>query len=61
MPSHNHGVYGPVGGPGGSAAGTSDSIVTGNRGGSGGHTHPFSGTAINLAVQYVDVILCSKN
>jgi hypothetical protein len=61
MPSHNHGVYGPVGGPGGSAAGTSDSIVTGNRGGSGGHTHPFSGTAINLAVQYVDVILCSKD
>ena len=61
MPSHNHGVFGPVGGPGGSAAGTSDSIVTGNRGGSGGHTHPFSGTAINLAVQYVDVILCSKN
>jgi hypothetical protein len=61
MPSHNHGVFGPVGGPGGSAAGTSDSIVTGNRGGSGGHTHPFSGTAINLAVQYVDVILCSKD
>jgi hypothetical protein len=61
MPSHNHGVSGPVGGPGGSAAGTDDGTVTGNRGGSGGHTHPFSGTAINLAVQYVDVILCSKD
>ena len=61
MPSHNHGVYGVVGGPGGSAAGPSDAILTGNRGGSGGHIHPFSGTAINLAVQYVDVILCSKD
>ena len=61
MPSHNHGVYGIVGGPGGSVAGPSDAAVTGNRGGSGGHTHPFSGTAINLAVQYVDVILCSKD
>lgn len=33
-------------------------------GGSGSHTHSggtFTGTAINLAVQYIDVILCSKN
>jgi len=49
---------------------------TGNAGGGGSHTHPgsggqhahpvsapasFSGTAINLAVQYVDVILATKN
>ena len=30
-------------------------------GGGGAHTHSFSGTAINLAVQYVDVILAVKN
>lgn len=30
-------------------------------GGGGSHTHSFSGTAINLAVQYVDNILCQKN
>lgn len=30
-------------------------------GGGGSHTHTFTGTAINLAVQYVDVILASKN
>lgn len=30
-------------------------------GGGGSHNHTFSGTAINLAVQYVDVIRASKN
>lgn len=30
-------------------------------GGGGSHTHSFTGTAINLAVQYVDVILATKN
>jgi hypothetical protein len=30
-------------------------------GGDGSHTHSFTGTAINLAVQYVDLILASKN
>jgi hypothetical protein len=25
------------------------------------HNHTFTGTAINLAVQYIDVIICSKN
>jgi hypothetical protein len=30
-------------------------------GGGGSHNHSFSGTAINLAVQYVDVIRASKN
>lgn len=30
-------------------------------GGGGSHTHSFTGTAINLAVQYVDNILCTKN
>ena len=45
-------------------------IQTSAAGGGGSHTHPFSfssgtagfsGTAINLAVQYVDVILATKN
>ena len=49
------------------------SATTGNVGSNGAHNHPgsgnassnasssFSGTAINMAVQYVDVIQCSKN
>ena len=35
-----------------------------NTGGGGSHTHPggsFTGTAINLAVQYVDVIIATKS
>lgn len=32
-----------------------------NTGGGGSHDHTFTGTAINLAVQYVDNILCQKN
>jgi hypothetical protein len=47
---------------------------TGNAGGNGAHNHPFSGsqhnhpvsatfsgTALNFAVAYVDIIICSKN
>jgi hypothetical protein len=35
---------------------------TSSAAGSGGaHNHSFSGTAINLAVQYVDVIIATKN
>jgi hypothetical protein len=34
---------------------------TASTGGGGSHTHSFSGTAINLAVQYVDVIRATKN
>jgi len=44
------------------------SATTGSTGGDGAHTHPFtastaafSGTALDFAVQYVDVIICSKN
>jgi hypothetical protein len=32
-----------------------------NTGDSGSHSHGFTGTAINLAVQYVDVIIASKD
>ena len=34
---------------------------TGNAGSDGAHNHSFSGTAINLAVKYVDVIVATKN
>jgi len=41
---------------------------TGSTGGGGSHSHPFtvgsasfSGTALDFAVQYVDIIICSKN
>lgn len=58
-----------------STGGTTSSAVTGitvgtttttstsinNTGGGGGHTHGFSAPNINLAVQYVDVIIATKN
>jgi hypothetical protein len=46
------------------------SVDTGTTGGGGSHTHPFSfssgsasftGTALNLAVKYVDLIIAQKN
>jgi hypothetical protein len=46
------------------ATGTGNAVITttiGNTGGDGGHTHSFTGTAINLAVQYVDVIIATKD
>jgi hypothetical protein len=75
IPSHSHtfgaspfGVYVPTSGPV-TLATVSD---TGNTGGGGSHTHPFSfssgsalssftGSAINLAVKYVDLIIAQKN
>jgi len=38
--------------------GSSDTASTG---GGGSHNHTFTGTAINLAVQYINMILASKN
>ena len=67
MPSHDHRVkYGASGGTGGvyvqeySYAGTTFPAITAT-GGGGSHDHTFTGTAINLAVKYVDVIFASKN
>jgi hypothetical protein len=34
---------------------------TGSTGSDGAHNHSFTGTAINLAVQYVDTIIATKN
>jgi len=73
IPSHNHSAATVGGGinAGGSPGGpTAASGNTGNTGGGGSHTHPFSfssgsgtftGNAINLAVQYVDVIRATKD
>jgi hypothetical protein len=55
---------------GGNSPNSSGPASTGNAGGGGSHDHPFSfssgsasftGSAINLAVKYVDVIRASKN
>jgi hypothetical protein len=77
MPSHSHSHtfgsrYGSsntnvfdangnvTGGPIFNATGpTSPSI--GSTGSDGAHNHTFTGTAINLAVQYVDVIIATKD
>lgn len=64
IPSHSHTVY--YGGscgygyPASSGAGTLSSS-SGATGGGGSHNHSFSGTAINLAVKYVDVIRATKD
>lgn len=72
IPSHNHSVpirinqYGGAGSSYIDAYGGASQIDTGNTGGGQGHTHAnstgtFSGTAINLDVQYVDIIIATKN
>lgn len=74
IPSHTHSITlndaslsaSGIGKAGGTTTG---STSTGSAGGGGSHTHSltgsatgaFTGNAINLAVQYVDVILASKN
>ncbi len=66
IPNHSHGLPGYVsidgGGSFGNPAGSSN-IYSSTFGAGGGqpHTHSFTGTAINLAVQYVDVIMASKD
>lgn len=40
---------------------TTISGQTGITGGDTGHTHPFVGTAMDFAVQYVDSIICNKD
>jgi hypothetical protein len=66
MPAHTHSYSAPSGavlaGSGaGAAVATSVGSVTGSEGSGATHTHSFTGTAINLAVQYVDVIIAVKN
>jgi hypothetical protein len=40
---------------------TGISVSNANNGSSNSHNHSFTGTAINLAVQYVDVIIATKD
>jgi hypothetical protein len=70
LASHTHTVYGGEGGqPGLSPATASPSNSTGSTGGNASHTHSFSGSgsgsgtssAVTLNVQYIDIILASKN
>lgn len=74
IPSHNHqlnhtgtGSENSIQQGGGSLPTTASNIISGAAGGGGAHNHGFSGsgtftgTAINLAVQYVDVIIATKN
>jgi hypothetical protein len=70
MPSHAHNANWSTSGAQGTDTGR---FVTGanlggsaagyiaNEGGGGSHNHTFSGTAINLAVSYVDLIIASAN
>lgn len=65
MPSHNHtiSVY-ETGTTGGVTMGNANfvqNLGTSSAGGNGSHNHSFTGTAINLAVQYVDVIIATKD
>lgn len=53
-------VAGPAG-ISGAPGGTENVSVTGTSGSGGSHTHTFSGTNIDLSVQYVDIILASKD
>jgi hypothetical protein len=67
IPSHTHvigfeasactGPFFPSFGPGDNSTPRS----SGATGGGGAHNHSFTGTAINLAVQYVDLIIASAN
>jgi len=71
IPAHTHSINGyrityQSGGAVGdqffnTGAGTTSYTTDNNTGGGGSHTHTFTGTAINLAVQYVDVIIATKD
>ena len=66
MPSHTHNTYLFSGSSSGINGNNADTGLTqGNpttaTGGGGSHNHSFTGTAINLAVQYVDAIIATKD
>jgi len=71
IPSHTHthrgyvtvkgGSAWPNSGGGGGATISNSGLTTTATGGGGSHNHSFSANAINLAVQYVDVIIATKN
>ncbi len=64
--THNFNVYATSGGgvnPGGGTGAnvTGTPSTNSGTGGGGSHTHAFTGTAIDLAVQYIDMIIASKD
>jgi hypothetical protein len=67
IPSHSHSVRGSVASSGSAVfgAGNTAGTNTANAGGGGSHTHSgsssFSGSAINLDVAYLNVIVCTKD
>jgi len=67
MPSHTHnagsGAAAAPGGKGSFTARQTDTLspATSATGGGGSHSHSFTGTAINLAVKYVDAIIAAKD
>lgn len=63
-PIHNHDIRGPTVASGSDqfSAGNTSGTGSGNYGGGGSHTHSFSDTyTLNLDVQFVDVIICTKD
>lgn len=68
FPAHTHTMAMASNGRGGGACANQrlssnggGGFTTSSTGGGLGHSHTFTGTAINLAVQYVDVIIATKN
>ena len=66
IPSHSHTMILLIGNDGGTGGGfnhpqSRTNTSTGPTGGGGSHSHPFTGGSISFAVQYVDLIICSKN
>jgi hypothetical protein len=64
IPSHTHTFTGGGGGGGNAlvfSCSGGGSTSTSATGGGGSHNHTFTGTAINLAVKYVDVIRATKD
>ena len=69
IPSHRHAIY--IGGGSSGSPRPDYDPQDGNKpdtmgyteyvGGGGSHNHIFTGTAINLAVQYIDMIIASKD
>ena len=65
IPSHTHNVSGNlvqgIGGGADYASGSGGSRTSSATGGNGSHNHTFTGSSIDLAVQYIDIIIASKN
>ena len=69
IPSHSHTVSnvctfaGDIDDPGGGGNNHANTVELGTSsvGGGESHTHSFTATAMDFAVQYVDLIICSKD